>query len=490
MLKSQYATCLLLNLFFLQAPFCQTAIVPLNPDQLGSRFVEAINSKDAVLQEAISKEVYAPATLEKLSLPRIVAHFQKLHETYAPLEYHHSEQLEFAKPTGNTYVLHIYARTQGEVMWNDFQFYLTPLPPHRIERLAFVAEVAEPIALPNGSIDQRETIDWLRGYIEKLERENDLFGSLLIAKGDEVLFENQWGFADLENERKINAGSLFGLASGSKMFTATAIVQLMEQGKLKLTDKLSDYFPDFPNRAWAERVTLKHLLSHTSGIAEYWTSANEPSMLRFEHWHEYLPLIYKGGFQFEPGTESYYSNSNFMLLGFIVEKASGQDYYAYIGENIFKKAGMAQSGFFDHRDEKLPLVVPYARQEGGGWKNNRSKQFKKGSPAGGCYSHATDMLLFCKALKTNKLVSKESLKLMTTDWTIGVKDAQPYGLGFILEQYAQEETYGHGGTAGGVNFEFRYFPRMDISLLIFNNQNNGAYDDLKRNVLKLISGAR
>jgi CubicO group peptidase (beta-lactamase class C family) len=489
MLKSSYLL-LLLSLLLTQSSNCQVNPQAPTPDRLGSRFVEGINTADAALREAISKEVYAPATLEKIGIQRIVAHFQKLREIYAPLEYHHSERLEFAKPGGTTYVLHVYARKQGEVMWSDFQFYLEPTPPHRVDKLAFIAEVAEPIALPNGSIEQRETLDWLRGYVEKLERENDLSGSILIAKGDKVLFEKHWGFAGLENARKISAETLFGLASGSKMFTATAILQLVEQGKLKLTDKLTDYFPDFPNRAWAEQVTLKHLLSHTSGIAEYWTAENEPAMLRFEHWHEYLPLIYKEGFRFEPGTESYYSNSNFMLLGAIVEQASGQDYYQYIGAHILKKAGMARSGFFDHGNGDLPLALPYARQEGGGWKNNRTKQFKKGSPAGGCYSNAFDMLLFCKALKNNKLINPESLKLMTTDWTTGVKDAQPYGLGLILERHAQEPTYGHGGTAGGVNFEFRYFPLMDIALIIFNNQNNGAYDDLKRNSLKLISGAR
>ncbi|MCB0569073.1 MAG: beta-lactamase family protein [Phaeodactylibacter sp.] len=480
----------LIALLYTQAAACQGSQPPMTPEQLGSRFVQAINSTDAVLQEDISKEVYAPATLEKMGLERIVAHFQKLHEAFAPLEYHHSERLEFPKPSGTTYVLHVYARKQGEVMWSDFQFYLETTPPYRIGQMVFVAEAAEPIALPNGSIEQQETLDWLDGYIEKLERENGLSGSILIAKGDKVVFEKYWGFADIENGRKIDAEALFGLASGSKMFTATAIVQLMEQGKLKLTDKLTDYFPDFPNQAWAERVTLKNLLSHTSGIAEYWTQENEPAMLRFENWHEYLPLIYKEGFRFEPGTESYYSNSNFMLLGAIVEKVSGQDYYQYIGENILKKAGMAHSGYFSHTDTSLPLVVPYARKEGGGWQNNRPKQFRRGSPAGGCYANAADMLLFCKALKNHQLVSTEGLKLMATDWTVGVKDAQPYGLGLILEQYGQEASYGHGGTAGGVNFEFRYFPRMDIALLVFNNQNNGAYDDLKRNALKLISGVR
>ena len=100
------------------------------------------------------------------------------------------------------------------------------------------------------------------------------------------------------------------------------------------------------------------------------------------------------------------------------------------------------------------------------------------------------MLLYCKALKNNKLISTESLNLMTTDWTAGVKDAQPYGLGLILERHAQEPTYAHGGTACVVNSQFRYFPRSALLLVVFNNQNNGAYDDLKRNSLKLISGAR
>lgn len=472
------------SLLFAQAAGCQ----PPEAERLGSRFVEAVNAADAAVRETIAQEVYAAATLEKTGLPRIVGHFKKLHELYAPLEYHHSEQLVFEKPSGTAYVLHIYARKKGETMWNDFQFYLDPAPPRRIAQMVFVAEVAEPIALPNGSIGQRETLDWLNGYIEKLERENGLSGSILIAQGGQVLFEKHWGLADIGQSKKINAETLFGMASGSKMFTAIAIMQLQEQGRLKLTDKLADYFPDFPGRARAEQVTLQQMLSHTSGIAEYWTAENEPAMYNFTDWRQFLPLIYKEGFQFEPGAEFGYSNSNFMLLGSVVEKVSGQDYYQYIDEHILKKAGMEHSGWFDHADAGLPLAVPYARQEGGGWQIAR--HFKKGSPAGGCYSNAADMLNFCTALKTHQLISPESLKQMTTDWTAGAKDAQPYGLGFILEKHAQEATYGHGGTTGGVNFEFRYFPGMDITFLIFNNQNNGAYDDLKRNALKLISGER
>ncbi|MEZ4962185.1 MAG: serine hydrolase domain-containing protein [Saprospiraceae bacterium] len=487
MMKFRY----LLGLLFLfpgLSAGCQNKIGEITPDYIGRQFVAAINTADPADWEAIARVVHSPASVEKNGMDRLVAMFQRMHGNYAPMEYHHAEQLVFPKPDGDSYILHVYARKQGEVMWSDFQFRLDPSPPHLISNLVFVAEVAEPIALPNGSIEQQETLDWLNGYIEKMERENDLSGCILIARGGRVLFEKYWGLADIESGRKINAGTLFGMASGSKMFTAIAIMQLQEQGKLKLSDPLTKYFPDFPHKEWAGRTTLQHLLSHTSGIAEYWTKENEPAMLAFDDWHQFLPLIYKEGFQFEPGTESGYSNSNYMLLGAIVEKTSGQDYYTYMEEHILKKAGMSQSGWFNFSDEKLPLAVPYARDGKGGW--TAAKHFKKGSPAGGCYSNPADMWQFLKALKTNQLISAASLKDMTTDKTAGVKDAQPYGLGFILEQHAQEPTFGHGGITGGVNFEFRYFPQQDILLVVFNNQNNGAYDDLKRNTVKLISGER
>lgn len=467
---------------------CQNTFEKLTPEYIGSQFVSAINSTNPTEHAAIAREIHAPATIESSGIETLAKRFQRLHGQYAPMEYHHSDQLVFPRPGGDSYILHVYGRKQGAVMWSDFQFRLEPTPPHRITNLVFVAEVAEPVSLPNGSIEQKETLDWLNGYIEKMERENDLSGSILIAKGEQVLFEKYWGLANIEQSKKITAETLFGMASGSKMFTATAIMQLMEKGKLKLTDKLTDYFPDFPKKDWAERVTLEQMLSHTSGIAEYWTSENEPAMLNFTDWHQFIPLIYKEGFLSEPGTQHRYSNSNFMLLGQVIEQASGQDYYTYIEENILKKAGMTHSGWFDHADPSLPLVMPYARNGESGWKT--AKHFKKGSPAGGCVSNCTDMLNFAKALKNKQLITEQSLKNMTADKTLGTKDAEPYGLGFILEKHAQEPTFGHGGTTGGVNFEFRYFPRQDIVLVVFNNQNNGAYDDLKRNTIKLISGER
>ena len=118
---------LLATLLFAQAAACQAARQPLTPDQLGSRFVGAINSSDTSVQEAVAKEVYTAATQGSLGLQRLTAHFQELHRRYAPLDYHHSERLEFKKPAGTAYVLHIYARKKGEVTFPRFLQLLWPV---------------------------------------------------------------------------------------------------------------------------------------------------------------------------------------------------------------------------------------------------------------------------------------------------------------------------------------------------------------------------
>lgn len=484
--KSVFFTLILA--FVSQFAACQAAPENLTPNQIGEKFIEAVNTTDPKIWTAVAETVYSKNSLSTIGVEKLAAHFKSLHDRFSPMEYHHSEHLKPQNP-GRNHVLHIYARQKGAGMYSDFQFFLQPQPPYLIDQMIFVAEVAEPISLPNGAIEQPQTLAWLDSYIRKLIAENDLSGSILIEKNGKTLFEKYWGAADTAG-RVIDRSTLFGLASGSKMFTALAILQLEEQGKLKVTDRLTKYFPDFPNKAWAEKTTLHHLLSHTSGIGEYWTSENEPLMMTFTDWHQFLPLIYKEGFKLEPGTESAYSNSNFMLLGKVIEQAGGEDFYTYVQKNIIQKAGMTASGYFDQADPNLPVAQPFARKDGGGWKSARVVKKGKGSPAGGCISNAAEMAVFCKALKNNELVAPATLQKMTTDHNRGMRDAQPYGYGFILEQHEQEFSFGHGGTAGGVNFEFRYFPGMDVLLVVFCNQNNGAYDDLKRNTLKLISGAR
>ncbi len=476
-------------LIFSQTACAQKAAETISPEHWGDQFVAAMQSASASEQDAIIQQIFSDAALANPGKERLRAFIARLQGEFSPLEYHHSDLSVAELSPGNiSRVLHIYLRKKDAPMWRDIQMRLDPAPPYKLLSVAFIAEVAEPVSLPNGDITQKMTLDWLDQYVQKLVKENDLAGSAIIAKGDQILFEKYFGYADDARTQRVDAQTLFNLGSGNKMFTALAIAKLEEQGKLKFTDKLTTWFPDFPKPEWAEKVTVHHLLSHTSGIREYWRPEMVAEMRQCTTWHQLSAIIYNSGFDFEPGTEAGYSNSNFILLGIIIEKVCGEDYFDFIQKLIYDKAGMKNSGTFEFDRLARPLAMPLARDEGKGWKE--AQHGKRGSPAGGGYSTVRDMLLYSKSLKTNAFVSAETLKNMTTDKVAGVKDAFPYGYGFIPEKNGGEFSYGHGGIASGINLEFRYFPRLDITLVVFSNQDNGAFDDLRRNMTKLISGER
>jgi CubicO group peptidase (beta-lactamase class C family) len=385
--------------------------------------------------------------------------------------------------------MHIYAKQPDAVMWKDFQMRLDPKPPHKLKSIGFIAEVSEPITLPNGSIEQKGTLDWLSGYLEKLKSEYDLFGSILIAKGGKILFEEYYGFADVEKKIPITNKTLFNVASGGKMFTALCIAKLVEMNKLSYEDKITKYLTGFSDESKADKITIHHLLSHTSGISEYWSGQNDDAVYSATNIDDHLQLVLKSGFDFEPGTAYQYCNSNFILPGAIIEKITGKSFYDFVQETVFNPADMNQSGYFNYASEIT--AIPLARGE------NENEWIEavhgiKGSSAGGAYSNTTDILKFSDALKNNKIISEKTFQNMITAKNSGIKEPMDfdYGYGFILSKSSRESGYGHGGTADGVNFEFRYFLKSDITFVIFCNQNNGAYDDLKKNSIKLITGER
>jgi hypothetical protein len=227
----------------------------------GEAFVLTVNDESPEERLRTVREIYADVTIEAAGEERLVGLFDRLRGDYGELEYHHSEV------TFRT--LHIYARSRGAERWLNFQLHADPEPPHKILQLFFIANVAEPVYLPNGRIEGHETLEWLDGYIEKLIKENDLSASLLIARGDQPFFERSFGFADAAKTRPVTAETRFNLGSGNKMFTALAIVLLESEGRLSFDDPIVKCFPDFPDQAFARAATIHHLLSHTSGLGDY-----------------------------------------------------------------------------------------------------------------------------------------------------------------------------------------------------------------------------
>ncbi len=456
-------------------------------ENYGAQFVRAINADTPEAQSKAVPEVFAQSFIQSTSEARLAALFAKLRQQFGVLEYHHSELVETKFGERLSRILHVYAKAKGAKMWQDIQLRIEDNPPHKIKELAFIAEVAEPIALPNGAITDRNTLAWLNNYIDKLIADNDLSGSILIAQSDKPIYERSFGFADAKRAVKVTPETRFGMASGSKMFTALAIAQLAEKGKLKYSDPLSKFFPDFPNAAFAKKATVHHLLSHTSGVNEYWTPEYEKNWQNIRDNKQMLPWVYKVGTDFEPGAKFHYSNSNFILAGLVVEKVSGMDYYEYVRKHITGPLGMTMTDFYQ-RDGSVTNLAEPLKRGANGWE--MVELGARGTSAGGCFSTPREMLKFARGLTSGKLVAKDALALLTASKTRGLDAQTDYGYGFELGNQGQVRSFGHGGIARGTNFAFQYFPAEDLTFIAFNNQNNGAYDDLRKNIVKLITGWR
>ena len=456
-------------------------------EERGRSFARAVDSVDAGFRTRVVREIYAPHALEGGGEGRILGLLDRLHADLGRLAFHHAEMIEIGEGEGRLASLHVFVQSGKDGRWRDLQFRLEPAPPHRLSALHFIADVAEPVYLPNGAITNAGTRAWLDRYVDKLVAEEDLAGALVIAAGEKVLFERTFGHADSAGRRPIGPRTRFNLGSGGKMFTALLVARLVEQGRLRFGDTLARVLPAVARQDFAHRVTIAHLLSHTSGIGEYWTTEYERHWAEIRTLGQMLPFVLKAGTRFTPGERFEYSNSNYVLAGLVLEAVTGKSYDDVLAGQITKPLGMADTGLFPFDADTLQ--AERLTRGAAGWR--RAPHGFRGSSAGGCVSTTGDMLRFARALAGGRIVSDSMRAMMTTSHTAGLPgDGTSYGYGFILERGGGARSYGHGGIARGVNFEFRYFPDSDIVLLAFSNQDNGAYDDLRRNATKLITGER
>lgn len=456
-------------------------------EALGERLIAAINATSDAERGRIVAEIFAADALARVGADKVVGQLARVATQLPDLSFVRAEMTEFRRP-GSVGALHVYARQAGATMYRDLQLYVSDANPHRLTQLIFIAEVTEPIALPNGDITDEATLAWLNGYLDRLVAEYDLSGVALIAHGDSVIFERSFGFADAARKRPVTPRTAFSLASASKMFTALGIAKLVERGLLRYSDTIDRWFPDFPDPAVSRRVTIAHLLSHRSGIGEYWTAETAAALRSARNTAEVLPLVYRAGQRFEPGTQAEYSNSNFILAGLIQQQVSGKTYEDYIAGLITGPLRLADTGPFETADTKRALAEPLKR-EGDGWA--ATPRGVRGTAAGGWYSTPRDMLRFVRGLNAGRIVARATLDSMLVSRTADIAEADSdYGYGFIRQTAGGTASWGHGGIAQGINAEVRYFPGPDITLVIFSNQDNGAYDDLRKNATRLITGAR
>jgi CubicO group peptidase (beta-lactamase class C family) len=300
-----------------------------------------------------------------------------------------------------------------------------------------------------------------------------LSGAVLVAKGPAVVLTDFAGEANKGDHALINIDTKFNLGSMNKMFTATAAARLAEAGKLSFEDPISKYVDEtWLPKSVTDMITVRHLITHTSGLGSYFNKAyDRSSRALFRKLDDYKPLIKDDRPAFTPGEKFQYSNTGMFLLGVIIEKVTGEDYFDHIRKAIYAPAGMTDSGCYemDYPVENLAIgyspdwASPYK------WQNNLYKHVIKGGPAGGGFSTVKDLHRFALALLSGKLVSKAMRDVMWTDF----KGAS-YGYGFTVVQSPLGKAVGHSGGFAGINSQLDIYVDAGYIIAAMSNYDNGA----------------
>ena len=313
-------------------------------------------------------------------------------------------------------------------------------------------------------------------------------GVALVARGDTIEIVAGYGLADRASGRKNTADTRFNLGSINKTFTAIAIAQLIQQGRLSLDDTLAKHLPNYPNTAAAAKITIRDLLTHRSGVAQFMgADFGEGSVA------EMTRLVAAEPLAFEPGTQQQYSNGGYVVLGRVVEVVSGMSYSAYVSEKIYRPAGMTNTGFLKRGDPDTTVALGYFSADAQGrpamgTPGVGSNPPRPGNPAGGGYSTVTDMFRFARALRNGRL-----LDLSMTDYvvngTFSGKSGPKFGFALREQMAGTRRFIGNGGGAPGVNAEFRFEPAGEYTVVVLANSNPPAATRLLTDILNRLGAS-
>jgi CubicO group peptidase (beta-lactamase class C family) len=316
--------------------------------------------------------------------------------------------------------------------------------------------------------------------VQSYVADHRFMGTVLVARGESVLLNKGYGSANLEWNVPHSPESKFRLGSITKQFTAASILLLEERGKLSVNDPVKKYMPDAP-AAW-DKVTIFHLLTHTSGVADFTSFPDYPKIEPFATTPAKLVALFRDKpLDFEPGTEWKYDNSGYVLLTYLIEKISGDTYEKFVRDNIFTPLGMKDTGY-----DSNAAIIPH-RASGysagrGGIENAGFIHMTIPQGAGALYSTTADLLKWEQGLFGGKVVQKASLDKMTTPF----KNNYAFGLG--VETTGGRKRISHGGGIEGFNTELSYYPDDKLTVVVLANLNGPAAGDIATKLAAIAHG--
>lgn len=331
--------------------------------------------------------------------------------------------------------------------------------PHHILKVEFNFASRPADLSPHRRLDRSGIIKELRAYLARLKAADIFSGVVLLAKDGRPVFNRAYGLKEKNTNVSNRIDTGFSIASLGKMFTSVAIAQLVQKEQLSLDDSVAKLLPDYPNKPVAEKVTIHHLLTHTSGIPDYmdndqYQSAKKEAGGRLKNLADYFPFFAGKPLLFEPGEKDEYSNSGYIILGAIIEKISGQSFSDYLRENVFTPAGM-------DRTESRAV-----------------------SPAGGEISTVEDLLKFDRALRQHKLLTRAfTNSVLATEIVKGT--ANLYG--FEVRHVNGQRIVGHTGGYTSIDAVFDMYLDNGYSVIVLSNYDPPAAQHVKNKLEELIT---
>ncbi len=464
---------------------------PLTPEgKLARALLEAINGGDKAAMESFIKANLSARALKDDSADEYVTQLWRLYSQSGGFEL---VQLLPARGPGE---VRVSARTKRGNYWVNFMTRLEKDEPTKLDGFGFrrvpdpVAEKAD--AWATAKMSEAEAVNEIERHVAKAAADDRFSGVALVARGDRVIFNKAYGLSDKSNSTPNKLDTKFNLGSMNKMFTSVAIAQLVQAGKLSYDSTLAKALPEYPNKEIAAKITVHQLLTHTSGLGDFFKPEFFQNREKYRNPKDYFPIFANDALRFEPGKDWSYSNAGFIVLGAIVESVSGQNYFEYVRDHIFTPAGMKDSASYAVYDIVPNLAMGYTRFDNGDplgiepRRNNVMTLPMQGSSAGGGYSTAPDLLRFAQALRANKLITAELTEKVTSgkvDTPMGAK----YSYGFIEEMIEGKSVRGHSGGAPGINSYLNIFWDGSYTVIVQGNYDPPAAQDLGGKITRFLA---
>jgi CubicO group peptidase (beta-lactamase class C family) len=465
--------------------------VPPPADSIVSKVLHAIESGDASERSAVINSAFTPKTISTDSA-RFDRFLVSMHEQGAPFVV---SQIERSGRHALATLKSARARRIVTLMISTDRANPTGLGNLDIlsARDAVLDSLTWPAHRPRSNAEVVRVLDT---NLSRLARADAFSGVVYVAAHDSVIYEKAFGLADREDSILNTTHTRFALASMGKMFTATAILQLVEKGKLNLDDTLAKVLPQYPNANRANRITIRHLLSHTSGMGDQWSTPRRPvpgltGALGTVAAVAYAPLL------FEPGTQWSYSNEGYNVLAAVIEQVTGTTFKDYIRKEVLSRAGMTETVLEGGSDDIIPhRAVGYRPADNdllGAGPLRANWSFIVGASAGGAgggYSTAADLARFGRALREGKLISPALRDSMWTGrWPIPGFPNEKYGWGSFVQQSGEHTIVGHGGggTGSGIDTGFRQFTDGSYTIVVLTNMEPPTATRVTGSLVKLLA---